>query len=172
MKIILQLLGLIILLPVVALGTLRYQYTDADGPSILFPGGELTTGTLYDGPEPDWSFTSDIQTIELQLNNPMSSRFVWALPVNGRLFVASGYMGSILGRTWKHWAVEAFEGDGNAVVRINGVRYQRRLVRVLQGGVLDGVASVMTNKYGSPTTRQAIETGNTWVFEVAPRGRE
>jgi hypothetical protein len=171
MKIILQLLGLVILIPAVALGALRYKYSDADGPSILFQGGELTSGTLYNGPEPDWSFAADIPTIELQINEPMSSRFVYAIVVNGRLYVVSGYMGSILGRLWKHWAVEASEGDGEAVVRINGVRYQRRLTRVFQGGVLDGVASVLTNKYGSPTTRQSIEAGNTWVFEVAPRGR-
>lgn len=172
MKIILQLLGLIILLPAVAMGALRYKYSDADGPSILFPGGELTSGILYSGLEPDWDFTADIQTIELQLNEPMSSRFVWALPVDGKLYIASGYMSSALGRMWKHWAVEAQVGDGNAVVRINDVRYERRLVRILRGDVLDGVALVMTNKYGSPTNRQSIEAGNTWVFEVAPRGSE
>ena len=170
MRIIFQLIGLIILIPTVAYGALRYEFSDADGPSILFPGGELTSGPIYTGPEPDWSFTSDIQTIELQLDESMTSRLVWAVPVNGRLYVVSGYMGSILGRMWKHWAIEADEGDGAAVVRINGIRYPRRLIRVLQGGELDGVASVLTNKYDSPTTRQAIETGNTWVFQVAPRG--
>ena len=170
MRIIFQLLGLIILIPTVAYGALRYEFSDADGPSILFPGGELTSGPVYNGPEPDWSFTLDIQTIELQLDESMTSRRVWAVPVNGRLYVVSGYMGSILGRMWKHWAIEADEGDGAAVVRINGIRYPRRLIRVFQGVELDGVASVLTNKYNSPTTRQAIETGNTWVFQVAPRG--
>lgn len=172
MKILLQLLGLIILLPVIAYGSLHYKYRNADGPSILFPGGELISGPFYNGTEPDWSFTAPIQSIELQLDASMTSRRVWAVPVNGRLYVVSGYMGSILGRIWKHWAVEAAEGDGNAVVRINGVRYPRRLVRIVQGGVLDGVAGVMTNKYGTPTTRQYIESGNVWVFEVAPRGRQ
>lgn len=169
MRIIAQLLGLIILIPAVAMGALRYKYSDADGPSILFPGGELISGTIYNGPQPDWSFAADIPTIELQINDPMSSRFVWALPVNGRLFVVSGYMGSFLGRIWKHWAVEAIAGDGAAVVRVNGIRYPSRLKRIYEGPVLEGVASVLTNKYGSPTTRQAIETGNTWVFEVVPR---
>tara|TARA_R100001377_G_scaffold81469_1_gene61004 strand:- start:717 stop:1241 length:525 start_codon:yes stop_codon:yes gene_type:complete len=168
MRIILQLIGLIILIPTVALSSLRYQYSDADGPSILFPGGELTSGPIYNGPEPDWSFTADIQTIELQLNESMSSRRVWAVPVNGRLYVVSGYMGSILGRIWKHWAVEAGDGDGAAVVRINGIRYPRRLVRIFQEGELDGVASVLSNKYDTPTTRQGIESGNTWVFQLAP----
>ena len=171
MKILMQLLGLIILIPAVAMGALRYQYSEADGPSVLFPGGELTTGAFYNGPEPDWSFTANIPTLELQLNESMSSRFVWAVPFNGKLYVVSGYMNSALGRLWKHWAIEANEGDGAAVVRVNGIRYQRRLIRIFQGNELDGVASVLSNKYGSPITRQAIETGSTWVFEVAPRGR-
>ena len=170
MRIIFQLLGLIILIPFVAFSALHYQYSDADGPSILFPGGQLISGPVYNGPEPDWSFTSDIQAIELQLDESMTSRYVWAVPVNGRLYVVSSYMGSILGRMWKHWAVEADDGDGAAVVRVNGIRYPRRLIRVVQGVELDGVASVLTNKYATPTTRQSIETGNTWVFQVAPRG--
>lgn len=169
MRIIAQLFGLIILIPAVALGTLRYKYSSADGPSILFPGGELISGPIYSGPKPDWSFTETIQTIELQLNDPMSSRFVWAVPVNGRLYVVSDYMGSFLGRTWKHWAIDALEGDGSAVVRINGIRYQCRLIRIFQGVTLDGVARVLSNKYDSPTTRISIESGNTWVFEVVPR---
>lgn len=171
MKFIVQLLGIIILIPLVAIGTLRYKNQDADGPSVLFPGGELISGPLYTGPEPDWSFTENIQTIELQLTDPISSRYVWVLPSNGRLFVASGYMNSILGRIWKHWAIQADEGNGEAIIRINGTRYQREIVRILQGNELDGVATVLTNKYGAATTRQQIEAGNTWVFELVPRGR-
>ena len=170
MKIILQLLGLIFLIPAVAIGALRYQHSDSDGPSILFPGGELITGQVYNGPEPDWSFTADIPTIELQLEEPMSSRFVWAVPVNGRLYVVSGYMNSVIGRFWKQWAIDASNGNGAAVVRVNGVRYQRQLNRVLQGTELDGVANVLLNKYNYPITRQQIESGNAWVFKVAPRG--
>lgn len=169
MRLIAQLFGIIILLPVVAMGTLRYKYINADGPSILFPGGELISGPIYSGPKPDWSFTESIQTIELQLNDPMSSRFVWAVPVNGRLFVVSDYMDSVLGRTWKHWAIDALEGDGSAVVRINGIRYQCRLIRSFHGETLDGVARMLSKKYDSPTTRISIEIGNTWVFEIVPR---
>jgi len=172
MKLIVQLLGIIILIPLVAIGTLRYQHQDADGPSLLFPGGQLVSGPLYTGPEPNWSFTENIQTIELQLTEPTSSRFVWVLPVDGRLFVASGYMNSVLGRLWKHWAIQADEGNGEAVIRINDTRYNRQIVRIHQGNILDGVATVMTNKYGSPTTRQEIEAGNTWVFELTARGRQ
>jgi len=53
----LQVLGIAVLIPIVALGTLRYENRDNDGPSILLPGGELVSGELYSGPEPDWRFT-------------------------------------------------------------------------------------------------------------------
>ncbi|MEZ5557200.1 MAG: hypothetical protein R3E86_01445 [Pseudomonadales bacterium] len=165
-----QILGILLLIPAVALGTLRWEHRNADGPSILFPGGRLVSGTLYDGPEPDWRFTREVPTIELQLENPPSSRLIWVVESDGRIYIASGYMGTLLGRLWKHWAVQADAGDGRAVVRINGTRYERQLVRIKQGPVLDGVAAAMQAKYGVPASRQDIEAGNTWIFELAPRG--
>lgn len=168
-KFLLQLIGILILIPAVALGTLRYENRTADGPSVLFPGGELVSGELYSGPEPDWSFTDSISTIELQLNDPLSSRLIWVMESEGKVYIASGYMDSLLGRLWKHWAVQADQGDGLAVVRIDGVRYERQLVRITEGQELEGVAAKMTAKYGSPTTRETIESGSTWIFELAPR---
>jgi hypothetical protein len=167
-KFLFQLVGILILIPVVALATLRFENRNGDGPSLLFPGGELVSGELYSGPEPDWSFTDDIRTIELQLNDPLSSRLIWIMESEGKVYIASGYMSSFLGRLWKHWAVQADEGDGQAVVRIDGVRYQRQLVRITQGPELEGIAAKMTAKYRAPTTRAAIESGNTWIFELAP----
>jgi hypothetical protein len=163
-----QVLGILLLIPVVALGTLRYANQNADGPSILFPGGELVSGELYAGPEPDWRFTHQISTVELQLNDPPSSRLIWILESGGRLYVASGYMSTALGRLWKHWAVRADAGDGQVVVRIDGTRYERQLVRIKSGPVLDGVAAAMRTKYRAPASRADIEAGNTWIFELAP----
>ena len=165
-----QLLGIVLLIPAVALGTLRYDNRNADGPSILFPGGELIAGDLYNGAEPDWRFIDQVSTIELQLHDPISSRLIWIIQHDGRIYVASGYMSTLLGRAWKHWAVQADAGDGRAVARINGVRYERQLVRIKEGPVLDGVAAAMTAKYRAPASRADIEAGNTWIFELAPRG--
>jgi hypothetical protein len=169
-KIILQVFGIVLLIPAVAIGTLRYSKSSADGPSILFPGGELVSGELYTGPEPDWSFTNRVPTIELQLNDPPSSRLIWILESEGRIYVVSGYMSTWLGRLWKEWAVQADRGDGLAVLRINGIRYERQLIRITEGDVLDGIAAKLASKYRSPSSRQSIEAGNTWVFELAPRG--
>ncbi|MGM0633226.1 MAG: hypothetical protein ACQETO_08625 [Pseudomonadota bacterium] len=177
-KMVVQVLGLVVIFFVVAMGTLRFQHSNDDGPSILFPGGALVSGELHTGPEPDWSFTSDIQTIELELDDSDSSRLIWIMDADGKAYVASGYMGNFLGRLWKHWAVEAYEGSGRAVVRIDDTRYERQLVRIHEGDVLDGVAASMVRKYmgGNPTpeaiagVRAAIESGDTWIFELAPRG--
>jgi len=177
LKVLLQVIGILVLIPVVALATLRFEHRNADGPSIVFPGGELVSGELYTGPEPDWSFTSDVQTVELELEDSNSSRLIWILDANGKAYVASGYMNTILGRLWKHWAIEADEGSGLAVLRIGDTRYERQLVRIHEGDELDGVAASMLRKYMggnvSPeaiaATRADIEAGNTWIFQLAPR---
>ena len=87
MKILIQLIGLVVLLFVVALGTIRFEHRNADGASILFPGGELVSGELYSGPEPDWGFTDEVNTIELQLYNPVNSRRIWIIESAGKAYV-------------------------------------------------------------------------------------
>jgi len=178
-KIALQVVGFIVLIGVVAIGTLRIQRSSADGATIVFPGGEMVTGELHTGPEPDWSFTDDVYTIELQLNDPMATRRIFILESEGKIYVVSGYMKSLLGKIWKEWAFEADEGNDEGVLRVNNVRYPRRLIRIEQGDVLDGVSAKLLAKYsGVPTpvpaaaiaaTRADIEEGNSWIFELAPR---
>ena len=77
-------------------------------------------------------------------------------------------MGNAIGRLWKGWPVQA-ERDGRAVVRIAGKRYERRLVRIRAGAVVEGVVAELGRKYGYGTTLADIEAGNTWLFELAPR---
>tara|TARA_B100000686_G_C16645747_1_gene892690 strand:- start:562 stop:1116 length:555 start_codon:yes stop_codon:yes gene_type:complete len=177
-KTILQILGVLVLIPSVAMATLRLENRNADGPSILFPGGEMTSGELHTGPEPDWSFTDDIELVELQLNDPMASRLIYVLESERRLFIISGYMTTMLGRLWKEWAFEADRGNNEGVLRVDGVRYPRTLVRITEGDVLDGVAAKLITKYGGAPTatpeaiarsRAGIEAGNSWVFELVPR---
>ena len=144
----LQIVGLFALVLLTTIVTLRMQNQDADGPSILFPGGRLVSGELHAGPDPDWSFTDDLFTIELQLDEPLSSSRTFIMESDGKVYVPSGYMRSFLGRIWKEWAFQADEGDGLAVARINGIRYERRLVRLKSGPELDGIAAKAASKYG------------------------
>ena len=178
-KIIGQVVGFIVVIFVMALVTLRFQYSEADGPSILFPGGEMTSGELHTGPEPDWSFTDEIYTVDLQLNDPMASRRIFIIESEGKIYVVSGYMRSFLGRIWKEWAFEADAGNNEGLLRINGIRYPRRLVRITDGDELNGVAAKLATKYGGApapasdevirNTKASFESGNTWVFELQPR---
>jgi hypothetical protein len=55
------------------------------------------------------------------------------------------------------------------MMRIDGKRYERQLVRIKSGPILDGISAAIRNKYPSQTTRATVEAGETWLFEAAPR---
>ena len=158
----------LLLIPVTAVVTAAVKQRFADGPNRVFSGGPLESGELHTGSDPDWSFVSEIPTIEMQLLDPPRSRRIWTAEFNGRLYVWSGYMGTVVGRLWKRWPVQA-ERDGRAMIRIDGKRYERQLVRIESGEVLDGISAAIRSKYPSQTTRAAVEAGDAWVFEAAPR---
>ena len=158
----------LLLIPVTAVLTAAAKQRFADGPNRVFSGGPLESGELHTGPEPDWGFVRDIPTIELQLLDPPRSRRIWTVEHDGKLYVWSGYMGTAVGRLWKRWPVQA-ERDGRAVIRIDGTRYERQLVRITSGEVLDGISAAIGNKYPSQTTRAAVEAGEVWLFDAAPR---
>ena len=164
-----QVLGLVILVPVVVVVTLWLDARNADGPSVIFRGGVFTTGNIYQGSEPDWSFTDNIRLVELQLNATEDSRTTFIIESNGRIFVTCDYMGTPLGRFWKKWAVVAAEGDGAAELRIGSTRYERTLKRIETGPEIDWVLEGKTKKYRSLINHDLISNGEIWVFEIAPK---
>ena len=158
----------LLLIPVTAVTTAAVKQRFTEGPNRVFSGGPLESGELHTGSEPDWSFVSEISTVEMQLLEPPRSRRIWTAEFDGKLYVWSGYMGTAVGRLWKRWPVQA-ERDGRAVIRIDGKRYERQLVRIKSGEILDGICEAILSKYPSATTRAAVEEGDVWVFEAAPR---
>ena len=177
LKIILQIVGLLVLLLALTLITLKLKNQNSDGPSVLFPGGALVSGELYQGDEPDWSFTDDVFTIELQTTDPASSRRIFIMESAGKVYVPSGYMRSFLGKLWKDWAFEVEEGSTLAVARIEGVRYDRKLIREMDPTIIAGVANKLAQKYAGGVTpgavaqiSKSVADGDTWIFEMAPRG--
>lgn len=177
LKIILQIVGLLALLLALTLVTLKLKHQNADGPSVLFPGGALVSGEQYQGDEPDWAFTDDLFTIELQTADPVSSRRIFVMESGGKVYVPSGYMRSFLGKLWKDWAFQVDAGSTLAVARIEGVRYDRTLIRVMDPTILEGVANKVAQKYAGGATPEAVSQitksiadGDTWIFEMAPRG--
>lgn len=163
----LTVIGLLLLIPVVAIGALMVTSGYSDGPSAVFGGGPLVAGELVTGPEPDWSFAREVPTIELQLLDPPRSRLIWIAEHEGKIYVVSGYMGSRIGRLWKRWPVQA-EQDGRAIMRIDGKRYERTLVRLRTGAEVEGVIGEFRRKYGFGETPASIEAGDAWLFELAP----
>lgn len=87
---------------------------------------------MVTGPEPDWSFVRDERVFELQLVNPARSRTLWIVELEGKLYLNSNYMGGLRELLWKKWPAQA-ERDGRAIMRINGKRYERTLVRIKEG---------------------------------------
>ena len=161
-------LGVLLLIPLVAVGTLLVTSGYSDGASVVFGGGELVSGELVTGPEPDWSFAHNLPAIELQLLNPPRSRVIWIIGHEGKPYVVSAYMGTAIGRFWKRWPVQA-DRDGRAVVRIAGKRYERTLKRIKTGAVVEGVVAEILRKYRLRVTPADIEAGDVGLFELAPR---
>jgi hypothetical protein len=160
--------GVLLLVPLVAIGTLLVASGYSDGASPLFGGGELVSGELVTGPEPDWSMVREVPTIELQLLDPPRSRVMWIIEHGGKPYVVSGYMGSAVGRFWKRWPVQA-ERDGRAIIRVGGKRYERTLKRIKTGPEVEGIAAELRRKYQYQVTPADIEAGTTWLFELTPR---
>ena len=86
-------------------------------------------------------------------------------------------MRSFLGKLWKDWAFEVEEGSTLAVARIEGVRYDRKLIREMDPTIIAGVANKLAQKYAGGVTPEAVAQisksvadGDTWIFEMAPRG--
>lgn len=140
-----------------------------DGPTAILPGGPLESGELYSGPEPDWSFARDVPEMEFQLVKPPVSRTIWLQVVDGKLYAVSGYMNSTIGKLWKHWPVQA-EEDPRAVIRIDGKRYERKVVRLgPDHPALQGIAAEVQRKYGAPLAAEMAATGDAWFYAFEPR---
>ena len=158
-------LGLLVLAVVVLVFVARRS----DGPMALLPGGPLEAGELHDGPEPDWTFARDLAEMELQLVEPPVSRTIWLQVVDGKLYAVSGYMRSAIGKLWKQWPMQA-EQDPRAVIRVEGKRYERKLVRLGPGHpALEGIASEVERKYGAPLRAEMAATGDAWFYALEPR---
>jgi len=158
-------IGLVVLLLVMLVFGARF----GDGPIAIIPGGPLEAGELVTGAEPDWTFARDIPEMEFQLVEPPQSRTIWLQVHDKKLYVVSGYMNSTIGRLWKKWPAQALR-DGRAVIRIDGKRYERQLVRILDDRpLLEAIAAEVNRKYGAPLRAEMAASGDAWFFALEPR---
>ncbi len=155
---------------VLALAALVVGARFADGPLALVAGGPFRSGELVTGPEPDWSFVREIREVEFQLLDPARSRTTWILDHEGKAYIPSGYMTTWWGRIWKQWPAEA-EKDGRILLRVGDRLYERQLVRVEEGPMIEPLLSQLGEKYvgGSEIPLDAVTSGYLWIFELAPR---
>ena len=80
-------------------------------------------------------------------------------------------MTSWWGRIWKRWPIEV-EEDDRAILRIGDKLYERRLVRIEEGPMLDPLLAQLSQKYlgGIEIPADGVSSGSLWLFELAPRG--
>ena len=164
---VLVVIGVLVLIPVFALSALAVSARMSDGAGRVFKGGPLVAGELVRGAEPDWSFVRDIRNIELQLLDPPQSRILWIVEDQGKIYLNSNYMLGFIGRLWKRWPAQA-ERDGRAILRVEGKKYERQLVRIRTGAIVDDIAAAFNRKYNAGMTRAEVESGKLWLFEMAP----
>jgi hypothetical protein len=139
-----------------------------DGPMEIIAGGPFKTGELAQGPEPDWSFIKDRPTIEFQLFDPETSRTIWVVVNDNKLYLMSGYMKTGFGKIWKQWPHYA-ERDNRALLRVDGKIYERKLVRLSGNDFSDGIAGEFSRKYNAGLTKEDIDSNSAWFYELAPR---
>lgn len=170
MKLVMRIVMGLISIVVIGLIALFVVARFSDGPLAIIAGGPFETGQLVTGPEPDWSFVHDTREVEFQLLDPARSRTTWIIEHDGKAYIPSGYMTSWWGKLWKHWPSEA-EQDGRILLRIDGRLYERKLVRVESGPVLEPVLAELSRKYagGTGIPVEAVTSGSLWLFELAPR---
>jgi hypothetical protein len=142
----------------------------ADGPIAIFAGGPFTSGELVTGAEPDWSFAHDITEVEFQLVEPPRSRTTWILEHEGKIYIPCGYMTTTWGKIWKKWPIEALD-DGRAILRIGDKLYERELVRIEGGPLVEPLVAELSRKYlgGVNLGPDSQPEGYLWLFELAPR---
>jgi hypothetical protein len=159
---ILRWLGMVLGVVILALACVAIVARLSDGPIGPFAGGALQAGELVASEGVDWSFASELQTIEFQLLEPPRSRTVWVVYEDGALFIPCGNPNF---RLWKQWPHEALE-DGRAMLRIEGRRYAVSIERVEDPGLSARVLRRVAEKYD---VRPGADARGVWVFRISPR---
>ena len=170
MRTVVRILGIVLAVPLILIAGLAVVARFHDGPIAIFAGGPFESGELVTGSEPDWSFVHEIREVEFQLLDPPRSRTTWILDHAGKAYIPCGYMTTWWGRIWKRWPHEAAK-DPRILLRIDGKLYERRLVRIEGGPMVETLLLELSRKYagGREIPMEAVSSGYLWLFELAPR---
>lgn len=158
---ILRFLALGVAVLAVAIAGMAFAARFSDGPLAVFPGGAFRSGDWVAAPVTDWSFATDVDTLEMQLEGGDTSRTVWILVRDGVAYIPCS-LEFPPGKTWHKKALE----DGRAILRHEGRRYPVSLDKTEDEAVIAALAGVVESKYGA-----APPGDGTWFFALSSRKR-
>jgi hypothetical protein len=147
---------------VVGVALLVFGARFADGPISMIPGGPFRSGEWVEAEPVDWTFATDVQQIELQSGDPLRSRTTWILVLDGEAYIPC----SLSFPPGKRWHREALTHP-DAVVRVEGKRYRRRLEKVEDPELQARLGELALAKYAPPP---GGSEGGVWFFHLAPPG--
>ena len=148
-------LGALVCLVVVLLLASRFS----DGPLVeMLPGGPFTTGEIVtEGPR-DWSFLAERPFVEFESNGRSRKSYVFS--IDGDVYIGAN-LGFPPFKTWHEQALK----DPDAVLRIDGRRYPRRMHKIDDPALEARLKEQGQKKYGgSPDP-----SSETWFFRLDPR---
>ncbi|MBD3647107.1 MAG: hypothetical protein HUJ31_06540 [Pseudomonadales bacterium] len=167
MKKFLKWIAIVIAVIVVAIVLFFVGMRFHDGPLEIVSGGPFKSGELVSSPA-QWSFLEGRPTIQFQTLSPETSRTVWLVVHQGRLFIISGYMTTNFGKLWKQWP-HYIEDDDRVILRVDDKLYEQRLERIRTGEIIEPVMEKFGDKYGFEGRAEAVTEGYSWLYEVKSR---
>ena len=167
----------IILLSVFTLLSGFFIYTRLnDGPIEFVPwftmstGGPFRSGELRPSPD-NWNFLRERQEIEMETLNLGTTKLIWTMVVDGRIFVASGRRQTWYGQLWKQWP-QRLADDDRIILRVDNALYEQRLEPITSGDIILPVLKESWRKYGrgpEPTSSAGVTEEFMWLFEIVDR---
>ena len=176
MKSLLKYLGITSLSAILVMGMFFIYMRLHDGPIEFIPwftistGGPFRSGELEPSPD-NWTFLKERQEIEMETLNLGTTKTIWTMVVDGRLFVASGRRQTWYGQLWKQWP-RRIESDDRIILRIDDALYEQRLVPITEGDIILPILQESWRKYGrgsEPTSSARVTEELMWLFEIVDR---
>ena len=174
-------LGLVVIILGIGVGSLMLGARYYDGPIAVFPGGPFKSGAIIPAPN-DWNFLRDRDTVQFQTLNPVTSRTIWFVVHDGRLFFTSGYLKwdedhglaeyglpGLISKL-KRWPYQ-LENDNRIILRTDEKLYEQQLQQVTSGPDIVPVLDEFGRKYEDNMGIGAAEVteGYTRMYEVVDR---
>ncbi len=139
----------------------------ACGPLGPLSGGALR-GALTTSPVPDWSFTAEHDTVQLETHpdDPYSVN-TWCVGVADRLYVPTSMIRGPMSPAEREW-VKYATADPRVRIRIGDALYEREAVRVTDAVEYGAARAALASKY--ELGPDDLDPGREiWIFRLDPR---